>query len=136
MLLIGAGLFLRSLQQAQTMDPGFGKDPAALATVALSTKRYSEDGRPSLHEAATGSNPNRYPEFRTWGSPKQHAPEQDGRRTWQSRWTESIRRRDDKLIRWRRRMSDPGFFDAVGIPILRGRNFDGRIEPTPSQWPL
>jgi hypothetical protein len=42
-LLIGAGLFLRSLQQAQAVDPGFGRDPAALLAVALSPNRYSED---------------------------------------------------------------------------------------------
>ena len=31
-LLVGAGLFLRSFQQAQAVDPGFGREPAAVMT--------------------------------------------------------------------------------------------------------
>jgi predicted permease len=45
-LMVGAGLFLKSLGHAQGIDPGFGKDPAALLTYAVAANRYSvEEGR-------------------------------------------------------------------------------------------
>ncbi|MGH9388128.1 MAG: FtsX-like permease family protein, partial [Vicinamibacteria bacterium] len=42
-LLVGAGLFLRSFQRIQTVDPGFGRDPSAVLTVLLPGSRYSEE---------------------------------------------------------------------------------------------
>jgi predicted permease len=42
-LLVGAGLFLRSFQRIQTVDPGFGRDPSAILTILLPGTRYSEE---------------------------------------------------------------------------------------------
>ena len=42
-LLVGAGLFLRSLQRILTVDPGFGRDPAAILTLIVPSTRYSEE---------------------------------------------------------------------------------------------
>ena len=42
-LLVGAGLFLRSLERVQTVDPGFGHDPAAILSLAVPSTRYSEE---------------------------------------------------------------------------------------------
>jgi len=39
-LLIGAGLFLRSLQAIYAFDPGFGQEPAAVVTFAIPGKLY------------------------------------------------------------------------------------------------
>ena len=41
-LLVCAGLFLRSLQQAATVDPGFDADNVAIASVDLRTQGYTE----------------------------------------------------------------------------------------------
>jgi predicted permease len=41
-LLVGAGLFLRSLQHAITVDPGFDADNVVVASVDLETQGYSE----------------------------------------------------------------------------------------------
>ena len=42
-LLVGAGLFLRSFQQVQSVDPGFGRNPAAILTVMVPATRFTED---------------------------------------------------------------------------------------------
>ena len=42
-LLVGAGLFLRSFQQAQAVDPGFGREPAAVMTFLTPTTRFTPD---------------------------------------------------------------------------------------------
>ncbi len=41
-LLVGAGLFLRSLQQAATVDPGFDADDVVVASFDLRTQGYTE----------------------------------------------------------------------------------------------
>lgn len=41
--LIGAGLFLRSLQSAQKIDPGFATEDMALATIDLNPENYDEE---------------------------------------------------------------------------------------------
>jgi hypothetical protein len=46
-LLVGAGLFLRSFQRIQTVDPGFGRDPSAILTVILPGTRYSTRRAPA-----------------------------------------------------------------------------------------
>ena len=42
-LLVGAGLFLRSLQARTSVDPGFGYQPAGLVSVQLPADRYSPE---------------------------------------------------------------------------------------------
>lgn len=42
-LLVAAGLFLRSLQATQAVDPGFGRDPAGLLSVVVPSNRYGEE---------------------------------------------------------------------------------------------
>ncbi len=40
-LLVGAGLFLRSLQSVRAVDPGFGREPAGLMDVSFPPTRYA-----------------------------------------------------------------------------------------------
>ena len=121
-LLIGAGIFLRSLQKAQSVDPGFGKDPAALLTVALTSNRYPEDeGRalmrqllervqqiPGVQGAGLTSNM----QLRKTGTDDM-AVRVDGVEPPPKRRFHSV---DYAVV-------SAGFFEAVGIPILGGRNF-------------
>ena len=45
-LLVGAGLFLRSFQEVQAVDPGFGREPTAIMTLMVPTTRFTpEEGR-------------------------------------------------------------------------------------------
>jgi predicted permease len=43
MLLVGAGLFMRSLQARMAVDPGFGYEPAGILTIMTPPQRYSEE---------------------------------------------------------------------------------------------
>ena len=40
-LLVGAGLFLRSFQRVQAVDPGFGREPTALMTFMTPATRFA-----------------------------------------------------------------------------------------------
>ena len=42
-LLVGAGLFLRSFQRVQSVDPGFGREPTALMTFLAPATRFAPD---------------------------------------------------------------------------------------------
>ena len=42
-LLVGAGLFLKSWQQMLAIDPGFGRDPAAILSVMMAATRSNPD---------------------------------------------------------------------------------------------
>ena len=121
-LMVGAGLFLRDYQQRLAVDPGFGRDPTALMTVRFSSNRYTPDEAQQLVQrlrdrfralpgvdavGLTSFLPLAFAgggalEFNVAGH--QPPPGQDGYRATLA----SV---------------DPGFFDAAGIPLVRGRNF-------------
>jgi len=131
-LLIGAGLFLRSLQQAQLVDPGFGKEPAALLAVAVSSKQHSEnEGRLVMRRLldrieqipgvqSVGITHNMFLRKTGTESMTIHV---DGVEPPPGRQFHIV----DKAF------VDPGFFDAIGIPILRGRNFAPTDRPDTQQ---
>ncbi len=121
-LLIGAGLFLRSLQRAVSVDPGFGRDPAALLSVALSSKRYSEDeGRIFMRRLLDRIE--RIPGVRSVGITHNMHLRKLGRETVEIRVDGVAPPAGQAGHEVDKAYVDPGFFDAVGIPVLRGRNF-------------
>lgn len=121
-LLVGAGLFLRSMQRIQTVDPGFGNDPAAILTVVVPSTRYSEEqGRalvsrvldrfqalPGVVDAGLTSNLH----LNTL-STQTMSVNVDGVEPPPERDAHTV---DQATV-------DAGFFHAVGVHILRGRNF-------------
>ena len=124
-LLIGAGLFLRSLGQARSMDPGFGHDPTALITFGMSAERRSpEEGRVWMRSfleraaaipgvRAVGVTGNLHLNTMSFSSDDFNV---DG--------FDPPPGRPGHLID--RTEVDAGFFDAAGIRIVRGRDFDER----------
>ena len=52
-LLIGAGLLIRSLQASQQLDPGFGGSPTALVQLAAPVARYSNEEAGAFFEELT-----------------------------------------------------------------------------------
>jgi predicted permease len=43
LLLVAAGLFLRSFQRLQGVDPGFGREPSAVVSLLIPSDRYDEE---------------------------------------------------------------------------------------------
>ena len=120
-LLVGAGLFLRNFQQVLAIDPGFGRDPTALMTVSFPTNRYTTDEVQQVarrlldrFRALPGVDAvgltDRLPLGWNGGSidvnVAGHAPPPD-----------------EDAFRVERAIVDPVFFEAAGIPMVRGRSF-------------
>ena len=131
-LLVGAGLFLRSFQRVLAVDPGFGREPAALLSFNVPSTRFTPaEGQvyvrrllerfrqiPGIQGLGVTSNAplntlsTQTISFNVDG----HEPPKDLR-------SFSADRAD----------VDAGFFDAIGIRLLRGRNFtDSDREDTES----
>jgi predicted permease len=122
-LLVGAGLFLRSLQAVQSVDPGFGRRPTALMTFMVPATRYTADeGR-----VYTGRLLDRFRQL-----PGIDALGLTGHLPLNTLSTQTIDFNIDghtppgergAFIADRAEV-DTGFFDAMGIRIVRGRNFN------------
>jgi predicted permease len=121
-LMIGAGLFLQSMQNAQRVDPGFGKDPAALMTFAVAANRYTvEEGRifvrtllerveqlPGVQSAGITGNMHLNPLSSSSINFNVDGMQPPTGQKSQNEYSVQV---------------DAGFFGAMGIPIIRGRNF-------------
>jgi len=121
-LVVGAALFLRSMQLLQRLDPGFGNDPSAILTLAIPADRYTpEEGRvfvrtleerieqiPGVEAAGLVANLH----LNTLSRMSMDVSV-DGFEPPEGRDGFSIDKSE----------ADAGFFDAVGIRILSGRNF-------------
>ena len=128
-LLVGAGLFLRSFQQARAVDPGFGSEPTAILTLMtpatrftpgearVYTRRLLDRFRELPGVEAVGAvsnlhlNPLRPPSSSGFNVDGFEPPA------------------DHAAFTAARAEVDPGFFEAAGIEILRGRNFNDRDRP-------
>lgn len=122
-LLVGAGLFLRSFQQVQAVDPGFGLEPTALMTFVVPTARFT---------AAEGRVYTRRLLDRFRQLPGVEAIGFIDNLHLNSLSTQSTGFNVDghvpppgqEAFLADRAAVDPGFFEAAGIQILRGRNFN------------
>ncbi len=128
-LLVGAGLFLRSLQARLDVDPGFGYEPAAVMTFSTPRDKYNEEEtrvfmRTLQEEVA------RLPGITEVGlTADLHLSSLnnssmgivvDG--------VEPPPGADFHSVEWAG--VTPGFFGAAGVQILQGRNFSQIDEPS------
>src|SRR6185503_13412108 len=121
-LLVGAGLFLRSWQQTLAVDPGFGRTPTAILSVIMPATRSAPD-------AAVQRTRRLLERFRTlpgaravglvWPLPLELSSSDvgftiDGRRPPAGRETFNASRAT----------VDGGYFDAAGMTVVAGRTFN------------
>ncbi len=122
-LLVGAGLFLRSFQRIQTVDPGFGRDPSTILTVLLPGTRYSEE---------EGTRFEKRLEERLLQVPGVTAVGMTGNLHLNTLNTQNIginvdgmeppEGTDSHMVD--RATVTGSFFEAAGVRLLRGRNFE------------
>ena len=121
-LLVGAGLFLRSFQSIQAVDPGFGQEPTAILTVMAPTTRFTpEEGRLYMQRLL-----DRFRQLPAVG----HVGVIDNLHLTLTS-TQSMGFNVDGVeppaeidyFSADRAEVEPGFFAAAGIEILSGRNF-------------
>jgi predicted permease len=126
--LIGAGLFLRSLGNAQRIDPGFDAEHLAVMSVDLGAQGYTEPrGREfqrAVVERARGiagvqavTLSNNIPLFQGGFSRTVFLEGQD-----------TSDRRSGRLVQVN--IVGAKYFETFGIPILRGRDFTDADQPT------
>lgn len=125
LLLTGAGLLIRSFVRLMHVDPGFRVDHALIFQVGLPGARYPDDAaRDAFYDRASAAlssmagtsgvgavlfvppNPNQFDlSFSVAGRPP-------------------LRPADEPVMEVR--IADPAYFHVMGIPVRRGRLFDGR----------
>jgi predicted permease len=130
-LLVGAGLFLRSLGEIQRADPGFGRAPAAVMTIAVPADRYPPAaGRVfvrSLRERIA-----RIPGVEAVGLTGNLHLDTLNRSTIDINVDGVPPPAGQEGFGIDVGAVDEGFFDAIGIPILSGRGFaETDTEDTP-----
>ena len=120
-LLIGAGLLIRSLWQLQQVNPGFSADKVLAMEVSLPTARYEEGEQMPFYQrleeriaakpgvAAVGA-VNILPLSSNYDS--------------RGVQVEDHPRPEGQGYDPQARSATPGYFAAMGIPLIAGRNFD------------
>jgi len=130
MLLIGAGLMLRSLWKLQSVDLGFHTERILTMSVSLNFSKYDDgpkrraffeqllqrlDGQPGVGSvgltATLPLNPNGGPQNNRFELEGQQAPSDD------------LRPQADFLL------ASTKYFQTIGIPVIRGRGFTGSDLP-------
>jgi predicted permease len=122
-LLAGAGLFIRSLQSTLAIDPGFDLRNGVVVSVNLGYGRYENSEGRELQQRLlerVGSMPNvesvALTSFMPLGMTHGH----------HDVFIDGYEPSPDELMLVKRNMVSPGYFDTMGIPVLRGRAIDER----------
>ncbi len=126
LLLIGAGLFVRSLQNLRSLDPGFARESVLLVNVNPEQSGYKGQQLRNFYERLL----TRVREF-----PQIHAASlAEITPLGGSRWNSSVvvegyqRKSDEKPFVDFNSVS-PGYFETLGIPMLLGRDFRAQDNP-------
>jgi putative ABC transport system permease protein len=122
-LLIGAGLMLRSFLQLQSVDAGIKTDSVLTMRVALNFTKYTNQGQIREFHAALIEKLKQIPELRSVGAASTF-PLNDGGGFVTGLRIEGQGDLDpSQLPRVEISSASPGYFQTVGIPLLRGRFF-------------
>jgi predicted permease len=129
MLLIGAGLFARSLYNVKNIDAGFHTDHLISFAVQPSLNGYDQERMRSLFERLQ-ENIARLPGIRTSSMAETALLAGDNEDT--SIEIEGYHAKEDEDMNVNENKIGPGFFATLGIPLLAGRDFtkaDGAKAP-------
>jgi predicted permease len=125
--LVGAGLFLKSLRSARSVDPGFSPDGVALAQFDFSTTGYTAREVDAfcrrLRERLTqlpGVTAVSYDDSPPLGF-------QGG--NWETLDVRGYVPGRNENMKIYRDLVSPGYFDSMKISLLQGRDFDWRDDP-------
>ncbi len=122
-LLIGAGLFLRSLQAVYAFDPGFGQSPAAVITFAIPGARYDEMATKQILEGLRLEVESRSDVVAFGYVSNIHLSQANTTTT--DIVVDGVPAPDGQTgHRVDYAAASPGFFEAAGISIVSGRNFN------------
>jgi len=120
--LIGAGLFIRSLNQVKEIDPGFESEDIVQMTISLDGQQATQDQVRAYHrrvveavEALPGV------QSATLASSRLMAPDGVARRTFLREGLDDGSGTGGTLIRTD--LVDVRYFETAGIPFVRGRDF-------------
>lgn len=122
-LLAGAGLLLHSLARAASTRPGFVAENAFVARVDLARQGYSEERGAAFYDALLRE-ARAIPGVKSaaWS---RHVPVQrSGMRV--SLGVPGYVPGPKEVLNVDYTMVSPGFFDTLGAPVVRGRDFDSR----------
>jgi predicted permease len=119
LLLIGAGLFVRSLQNLRDLGPGFPADNLIAFNVDPSLNGYDDAKTKSfyrrLHEGLAG-----LPGVKAAGLASMRILTRD---EWTSSVTVEGYRAKNEDVQAAMNGISPGYFEALGVPLLAGRDF-------------
>jgi len=125
LLLVAAGLMLRSLGNVHAVDPGFDPEGVAVVTFAPQLDELSREERESFHRRLL-ERVRELPEVSSAGLAS-HLP-----LTVEIRFETAVPEGLDLPAERRpaidTAMAGPGYFESLRIPLLRGRGFDERDE--------
>jgi predicted permease len=122
-LLIGAGLMLRSFLQLQAVDPGITTDSVLTMRVALNFTKYTNQGQIREFHAAVIEKLKQIPELRSVAAASTF-PLNDSAGFVTALRVEGQGDVDaSRLPRVDITSASPGYFQTVGIPLLKGRLF-------------
>ena len=125
--LVGASVFLKSFQNARTIDPGFSADGVALAQFDFSTAGYTAQETDNFCrrlrdrlEQQPGVTSVSYDDSVPLGF---HGG------NWETLEVEGFVPKPNENMKIYRDLVSPGFFDSMKIPLVDGRDFDLRDDP-------
>jgi len=122
-LLIGAGLMLRSLMRLQAVDPGIQTDSVLTMRVALNFTKYTNQGQIREFHAAVLERLAHIPEVRAVGAASTFPLNGTGGFVTGLRVEGQDETDPARLPRVEISTASPGYFQTVGIPLRGGRLF-------------
>jgi predicted permease len=121
-LIVGAGLFLRTLENAYAVDLGYRIDDTVVASITLDARGYSPDAGAAVYEQIL-SRLNATPGVAAAGAARMTVLSGSARSTTVSASSQAIASDGSNALGVRENIVSERYFDAMGIPVLRGRTF-------------